>query len=496
MHTKNAIVIGSGVAGMATAIRLAVKGFQVSVYEKNNQPGGKLTAFEKGGFHFDAGPSLFTQPQNIQELFELSGENMAAYFTYTPVDVACKYFYENGKIVNAYTNPDEFANELHQQLNEQPGKVRSYLKNSQKAYENIGTLFLNNSLHKRKTWLNKRIGKALKTVRPAYLFSTLNKHNEKHFASPEAVQLFNRFATYNGSNPYKAPAMLSLIPHLEQNEGTYYPKGGMVSITNALYTLAVKKGVKFYFDTPVQRIIQHENIVKGIVVNNENIMANVVVSNADVFFTYKNLLGNVNKAKHVLKQERSSSAVIFYWGINSNFSQMQLHNIFFSKDYKSEFEDIFNRKKLNSDPTVYVNITSKMEDGQSPKGKENWFVMVNAPANNGQDWEKQKAILKQSIISKLNRILGTDIEPMIETEHTLDPVLIEDQTASYMGSLYGSSSNSKLAAFFRHANYSGTVKNLYFCGGSVHPGGGIPLCLKSAKIVSGLVNAQHEKHAV
>ncbi len=493
MHTQKAIIIGSGIGGMAAAIRLAVQGFTVTVYEKNDQPGGKLSAFKKDGYSFDAGPSLFTQPQNIEELFLLAQEPINDYFTWQPVPVACKYFYENGKIVQAHTNANKFAQELKEQLNESPETVKAYLTQSEKLYNNIGTLFLNNSLQKTNTWVNKKIVSALKTFRFGYLFKSLNQHNNKHFSSPEAVQLFNRFATYNGSNPYKAPSMLSVIPHLEQNQGTFYPNGGMISITNALYKLAIKKGVQFYFDMPVQQITHHKKLVNGVVVNNEKVMADVVVSNADVYFTYKNLLGNMYKAKKVLKQERSSSALIFYWGINKSFSQLQLHNIFFSKDYKKEFDNIFVHKQLTGDPTVYINITSKIESSQCPDGKENWFVMVNAPANTGQNWEQLKIAARNNVISKLSRMLGENIEGLIETEHTLDPIMIEAKTDSYMGSLYGTSSNSVLAAFFRHANFTNAIKGLYFCGGSVHPGGGIPLCLKSAKIVSELIANDYKK---
>lgn len=487
MHTKKAIVIGSGIAGMATAIRLSVQGFEVAVYEKNSYPGGKLSAFEKDGFLFDAGPSLFTQPQNIEAIFTAAGEPINKYFSYQPVDIACKYFYEDGKIVHAYTDAALFSKELQEQLNEAPDAVESYLKESAKLYNDVGSIFVDHSLHKRKTWLNKRIGKALSTVKSAYLFKSLHQHNQQHFSSAKTVQLFNRYATYNGSNPYQAPGMLSLIPHLEMNDGTYYPAGGMISITNALYNLAKDKGVTFHFDSPVQRIIHHEQKVRGVVVNDENLQADIVVSNGDVYLTYKHLLLNEKKAKKILRQERSSSAVIFYWGINKIFPQLQLHNIFFSNDYKKEFENIFVQKQLYADPTVYVNITSKMEKGHAPEGKENWFVMVNAPANTGQDWESNKEILRGIVTEKLSRILGEDISSQIVTEQTLDPVMIETQTSSYMGSLYGTSSNSKWAAFLRHPNFTGTIKGLYFCGGSVHPGGGIPLCLKSARIVSELV---------
>jgi phytoene dehydrogenase-like protein len=224
-----------------------------------------------------------------------------------------------------------------------------------------------------------------------------------------------------------------------------------------------------------------------VVVNDQVYSAKIVVSNADVYFTYKNLLSNPVLAKKVLQQERSSSAVIFYWGIKKKFNQLELHNIFFSKEYKNEFDYIFKEGKLTADPTVYINITAKLEPNQSPEGKENWFVMVNAPANIGQDWEELKKVLRENILLKLSRMLGEDIRELIETEHTLDPILIEQQTSSFMGSLYGTSSNSKFAAFLRHANFTSAIKGLYFCGGSVHPGGGIPLCLKSAKIVSDLI---------
>jgi phytoene desaturase len=312
--------------------------------------------------------------------------------------------------------------------------------------------------------------------------------NARHFTNAKTVQLFDRYATYNGSNPYKAPGMLSLIPHLEHNEGVYYPNGGMISIAKALYQLALKKGVIFYFDSPVERIIQHERKVKGVVVGGENVEADLVISNLDVYFTYCHLLQNENKAHTILKQERSSSALIFYWGIKKEFPQLDLHNIFFTKNYREEFDHLFRSKKMYHDPTIYINITAKCEPGlQSPEGTENWFVMVNVPANVGQDWVSYGAAYKKVIINKLNRILQADIEPLIETEEIMDPVLIESKTGSFMGSLYGTSSNTRMAAFLRHPNFSKTINGLYFVGGSVHPGGGIPLCLRSAKIMSEMV---------
>lgn len=211
-----------------------------------------------------------------------------------------------------------------------------------------------------------------------------------------------------------------------------------------------------------------------------------MVSNMDVVPTYRKLLPNQKQPNKILGQERSSSAVIFYWGLGKSFPQLDLHNIFFSDDYMAEFDAIFNTKTLFEDPTVYVNITSKDVPADAPEGKENWFVMINAPHNTGQNWEQLVKDLRAWVIKKLNRILDTDIAPLIEEEWIMTPDIIEVRTQSYLGALYGASSNNKMAAFLRHPNFSRNLSNLYFCGGSVHPGGGIPLCLLSAKIVADL----------
>jgi phytoene desaturase len=495
VSSKKIIIIGAGVGGMATAIRLRLLGYSVQVFEKNHYPGGKLTHFETKGFRFDAGPSLFTSPHLIEALFTLAKEPIAPYFTYEKLTVACNYFYEDEVCIKAYTNKEAFAKELLEKTNEPIKNVHQYLHNASNAYNHIATIFLQHSLHLMKTLFKAPIFKAIGKLKLAYLSKSLNVYNESAFRSPKLVQLFNRFATYNGSNPYKAPAMLSLIAHLEHNEGAFYPKGGMISITNALYRLAIKLGVEFSFGKWVQEITTKNNYVTGVIVDNEQHNALIVVSNMDVYFTYKNLLKDTIKATKVEKQERSSSAFIFYWGMNKTFPTLELHNIFFSKDYKAEFDAIFNTALPFEDPTVYVNITNKLEPGMhAPIGKENWFVMINVPANNGQDWTMLEKFYREAIIKKLNKILGENIEPYIEVAEVLSPVIIESNTASYMGALYGTSSNSKMAAFMRHPNYSKSTNGLYFVGGSVHPGGGIPLCLSSAAIVSNLIKDKYKSN--
>ena len=280
---------------------------------------------------------------------------------------------------------------------------------------------------------------------------------------------------------------MTLIQHLEGHYGTFIPKKGMVSITQALHDLAIILGVEFHFNSPVTEIKVLSKAVKGVLVKSEYFQADIVVSNMDVYPTYKKLLPNLKPPNKTLNQERSSSAVIFYWGIEKSFSELELHNVFFSDDYKNEFVEIFKNQKIGDDPTIYINITSKDVPSDAPKGSENWFVLINAPADHGQDWDEIVNKLRKQIILKLSKELKTPIEPLIACEEILTPPLIQEKTQSHMGALYGASSNNSMAAFLRHPNFSSSTKNLYFCGGSVHPGGGIPLCLLSAKIVDELI---------
>lgn len=482
-HPVKAAVIGSGVAGLATAIRLAVQGLDVTVYEKNEYAGGKMGAFEKAGFHFDTGPSLFVQPGNLEDLFSIAGEDMRDYLPYAHVPVACKYFYEDGTVLQAVSDVESFATELSSKTGERATNVMGYLGRSKTAYNEVGSLFLDEPFSKR-MFFKSRFWKAITGIRWQYLFQSLDKVNANSFEKPQVVQLFNRYATYNGSDPFQAPGMFCIIPHAEFNEGVFFPSGGMAGITRALVRLAEKKGVRFHFNAAVQRIIYHDGRVRGVVVDNQNIAADVVVSNADLYVTCRNLLQDPVRSAKEIRRERSSSAVVFYWGMNREFPELELHNIFFSNNYKAEFEDIFRYGRIYSDPTVYVNITSKCETGLAPEGKENWFVMVNAPSNAGQDWINIKRACRERVIKKLSRLLKTELEPLIIMEESLDPLSVEATSGAYKGAIYGSSSNSWRNAFFRQPNADRRIGGLYFAGGTVHPGGGIPLCLKSAAIVS------------
>ena len=483
MPAKKALIIGAGIAGIATAIRLAVKGYQVEVFEANNYPGGKIAEFEKDGFRFDAGPSLFTMPQYVDELFRLAGKDPSQFFKYQKLDSICKYFYADGNQLTAYANEQKFRGEVTK-LSGEGDALEKYLKNSSRIYQITNSVFLEQSLHRLKTYFNWNTVRSILRLPQIDAFRTMHEANKDFFKDERLVQYADRYATYNGSDPYQAPATLNVIPHIEQHFGAYFPDKGMYSIVNSLVQLAESIGVKFHYNSPVEEIILKDKKAVGIKINEKTIDADIVVSNMDVWFTYHKLLKDHTQLspKKILNQERSSSALIFYWGIKRQFPELDLHNIFFSDDYKAEFGYIWQKQDIYHDPTVYVNISSKLKPDDAQPGCENWFVMINVPSNKGQDWDELIKSAKENILHKLSRSLKTEIEPLITSESILDPRSIESGTSSYQGSIYGTSSNNRFAAFMRHANKSSKIKDLYFCGGSVHPGGGIPLCLLSAKI--------------
>ncbi|HEX9958654.1 MAG TPA: 1-hydroxycarotenoid 3,4-desaturase CrtD, partial [Fibrella sp.] len=490
----------------ASSIRLAVKGYEVNVFEANAYPGGKLSTFENtapdgGVYRFDAGPSLFTMPQLVEDLFTLAGRNPADYFEYIRLDETCRYFWDDGTRLTAWADHDRFAQEVETVLGEPGQHLLDQLADSALKYDVTEKLFLQKSLHKLSTWLGPDALRGYVNLPKLGVFGTMNGANERRFQHPKLVQLFNRYATYNGSDPYQTPATLNIIPHLEYNIGAFFPKQGMVSITNSLVKLAAELGVRFHFNTRVEEIKTEGKAVKELRLTQNGLNASpytltsnkdLVVSNMDVVNAFRKLLPNAKQPERILRQPKSSSGLIFYWGINRQFAELDLHNIFFSNDYRAEFDSLFGKKgtapHLYDDPTIYLNITSKYKPDDAPEGHENWFILLNAPNNTGQDWDAVIDRARQNVIRKLSHVLGVEVAPLIQTESILDPRSIEARTSSSQGALYGNSSNNRFAAFLRHANFSREFDNLYFVGGSVHPGGGIPLCLLSAKIATEMVN--------
>lgn len=509
--TKQAGIIGAGVGGIASAIRLAVAGYQVTVLEANAYPGGKLSSFDLTDpdtgdlYRFDAGPSLFTMPQLVEELFGLAKRNPADYFQYKRLDESCRYFWDDGTRLTAWADHDEFAAAIEATFGEPAQHLHDHLEDSATKFDLTEPLFLRRSLHQVKTWFNGDALRGYLGLPQLGVFGTMHAANKRRFRHPKLVQLFDRYATYNGSDPYQTPATLNIIPHLEHNIGTFFPADGMIGITNALVALAEELGVTFQFNTRITDIVTEGDKVVGVRMKNEErrvkndkpedvfhssfsiLHFDIVISNMDVVNTFRRLLPQARQPERILRQPKSSSGLCFYWGIRQSFPELGLHNIFFSNDYRAEFQRLFQENTLADDVTVYLNISSKHKPDDAPPGHENWFVLLNAPNNTGQDWDSLVERARRQVLERLSQVLGQDIGSLIATEAVLDPRSIESRTSSAQGALYGNSSNNRFAAFLRHANFSHQFQNLYFVGGSVHPGGGIPLCLHSARIATDMI---------
>ncbi|MFM8241955.1 MAG: phytoene desaturase family protein, partial [Crocinitomicaceae bacterium] len=300
-----------------------------------------------------------TEPELMNELLQLAGQET---FPYRKLEESCRYFYSDGCSVTLPVDEKKLIDVFTSQFGESEQKVKRYLSRVKKNYEAVKPVFIEVSLHRFRHLLNTKLFHALSRI-PFYgLRSSMNDNNKLFFSNPKTVQLFNRFATYNGSSPYKSPGMLNIISHLELNIGPAMPIGGMVEITKKTYEACKSMGVKFNFSEKVNQITLSENRVCGITTNKNTYQGDVVVSNMDVHFTYEKLLPLVKAPTNILNQEKSSSAIVFYWGVKAKVNALGVHNIIFAEDYLNEFECLFKMKTQTNDPTVYIHITSKVEE--------------------------------------------------------------------------------------------------------------------------------------
>ncbi|WP_418983481.1 phytoene desaturase family protein [Alistipes sp.] len=476
-------VIGAGIGGLAAAIRRAAAGDEVTVWERNDVPGGKLSELRTGPWRFDTGPSLFTLPGLVAELFDLCGERMEEHLPLRRLDASCRYFFPDGSAFTCYNDPEKLSRELARAGIGGGEAVARRLDDARQAYELSAPVFLFSDFHRLANFRTPPYRRIASQLGRLDLLRTMHGANRRDFRDRRLVQLFDRYATYNGSSPYRAPATLNMIAHLEHNLGASFPERGIYAIAEELYRLALRQGVRFRFGTPVERIVTERGRAVGLTAAGETCRFDRIVSDVDVCYLSERLLAGHPLRGRLRRAEPSSSALIFYWGVEGRYPQLGLHNVLFADDYRTEFRRLFRDRTIADDATVYLFVSSKVVVGDAPDGCENWYAMVNAPADCGQDWDALAARVREQTVRKISRQLQTDLAGKIAAERVCTPRDIEARTMSACGALYGASSNGRLAAFLRHPNRLSMFENLYFVGGSVHPGGGIPLCLASAKIV-------------
>lgn len=487
-------IIGAGLGGLAVSCMLAHQGHEVTILEKNSSPGGKISQKTENGYRFDTGPSLLTMPFILEKLFAFCDEEISHFVDIKPIDPICRYFYPSGVQFDCHQDTGVNVAQIQQFAPNDVQPYKQFMEYTQQLYERTKGAFLFNPLY----GLSDLGELTFTDFFKIDAFKTVAQRIDKTFESTEMRKFFKRFTTYNGSSPYKAPATLNVIPHVELSLGGYYINGGMYALIEGLASLAAKQGVNIRYDIEIQSIKSTDNIVDGVIDSSGQFhSSSLVVSNSDATETYLHLVDQNEisslKRKRVASLEPSCSGFVLMLGIDKQYNVLEHHNIFFSEDYQREFDQIFDHKVMPDDPTIYIANTSYTNPDHAPEGGSNLFVLVNAPYMNSHiDWEKEKHNYKEQVIRILQERGLTDLGDHIVYSDMITPKDFYQKYRSNKGSIYGTSSNSKLSAFMRPKNKCRSIKGLYLVGGSTHPGGGIPLVTLSAFHAVELINRFEE----
>lgn len=486
--TQPTVVIGAGIGGLSTAIRLQGAGHQVIVLEKNPIVGGKMYQLEQDGFRFDTGPSVITMRHVFEDLFASVGRKLDDYLDFLHVEPMTRYFYPDGFVLDASSDISKMAQQIEQIDERDIEGYLAYLAYAAKIHRITGQTFIYDKPPSPTSFLKVDPWEMLKSDP----FRTMSGAINSFVKSDKLRQLLGRFATYVGGSPYLAPATLNVIAHVELTGGVWYPRGGIYQIASALKKLATEIGVDIRTGQGVKQILVSDAKVTGVLLENESVIdTKVVISNIDVAMTYHKLLSSDDipqkRIEKMSSYEPSCSGFVLLLGIEGKNETLAHHNIFFSKDYKAEFEAIFKEGLPANDPTIYIAITSKTDNDHAPENCENWFVLVNAPALNDKvNWEQKKQDYRNLILEKLAQ-RGLDVRDKIRSETILTPVDLQEMSGAWRGALYGPSANDRFAVFLRPHNRSKDVQGLYFAGGTTHPGGGVPMVMLSGKVASDMV---------
>ena len=492
MKDKRVAIIGGGLGALSGAIRLAQLGFSVQLFEKNPKIGGKVNEVILGGYRFDTGASLLTMPFVIDELFDFADFKRSDYLDFVPIDPICRYFFPDGSVMDASADKTKMKTAIAQLSPNDVAAYERFLKYTERIHDLTAEIFMFTPIHEFGKLIRPQYFRTLFRLHQIDPFRTVHQSVSRFFSDPRLIQLFDRYATYNGSDPFQAPATLNIIPYIEYGLGGYYIKGGIYRLVDALGMVARERGVQIQTSATVERICRIGKRVSGVQVNGETIEADYVLCGADAVVAHHELMDGQQHRRESLNQlEPSLSGMVFLWGIKRKHPALAHHNIIFSSDYKTEFRQIFKHQQVPDEPTIYIAITSKADAAHAPADGENWFVLLNMPyLAPGQMWEKEKVRMRKVVLDRLKQ-LDFNIADQIETEQIYTPEDFSELYASNRGSIYGVSSNSRTTAFKRLPNRSRLLKGLYFAGGSVHPGGGIPLVMLSGKMAATLIAEDH-----
>ena len=485
------IIIGAGVGGLAAAIGLAARGARVTLLEQNARVGGKLNLWERDGFTFDTGPHVLTMLWALEEVFTAAGQRLDDVLDLTRLDTVCRYHFEGGDTLDAPADPTDAARAIADFAPGDEVGFGHFLAYARRVSEATTDPFLRQDFGAQvrgiptpAQWGQLTDFLALKPWR------TLRDVVRTHFTDPRLRQVFELYALYSGSHPARASGIFATVADVQWRQGTYYVRGGLYQLAQALRAAAEKLGVVIRTDTAAGEIIVKNQRARGVATRQgERLFADAVVCNADCLSALTTLVPAEARRswtqRRVDKIEPSTSAFLLLLGVRGTYPQIAHHNSFLAQDGEAEFADIFDHARPAEDPTVGIACQSVTDPTKAPPGCTNLFVMTNPPALSASfDWRSEAPRYRDLVLAKLERMGLTDLRARILVEQQWTPLDLEQRYAAHRGAIYGLSSNGWRQGFLRPPQVSPDVRGLYFVGGSTHPGGGVPLCALSGTNVA------------
>jgi phytoene desaturase len=475
-------IIGGGVGGLATAIRLRSTGYDVTIFERNEVVGGKLAAYGRDGYTFDVGPSLITWPGVFDEVFRRADTTLAEQVDLVRLDPQFSYRWNDGSLLTVPDGDDDTAAAFEEFAPGAGEQWRAFDAQGRRIWDvSLRTFFAGPMSNPWSLAKRMRSPFDLSAIDP---MRSLHRSAESHFDDPRLVQWADRYATYSGSSPYSAPATLACIPHIEARYGCWYPMGGLDALRAAFERVAIDVGVEIRTGTEVTAITSTDRVTGVVLADGTTEPAGIVVANTDAEHLYADLLPDPDALARVRRAKRSTSGFVLCVGVRGLTPNVSHHNVWFSESYRAEYDQL-DAGGLADDPTIYACVSSVTDPSQAPSGCENWFLLVNTPPGIAVDADAYGDLVLDRLAA--HRV---DLRDRIEFRHTMTPADIARRYRSPGGAIYGSSSNGKRAAFVRPAN-RGSRAGLYLVGGSSHPGGGLPLVTTSARIVAEMI--EHDR---
>lgn len=483
--SKKVLVIGAGLGGLSAAIALATEGFKVDLVEKNQHLGGKLNVLEKDGFSFDLGPSILTMPHIFEQLFVRAGRCMEDYVTIEAVSPHWRNFFEDGSVLDLLPDKIAMERELKRFAPQDVKGFFRFLAYAEQITTRVEDGYFSDGLDN--LWQVVKHYGVWKSLTGFDVFRSMDQSVRRYIRDPRLIDTLNYFIKYVGSSPYDAPGLLNLLPHIQFAYGLWYVRGGMYNLARGLSQLAQELGVNIHTGIEIVKLeTDGKRITRARTQDGREWNADIVVSNMEVIPAMKQLLGaDAGTLQSLDKFAPSCSGLVLHLGVDKTYPQLAHHNFFYSKNARQHFDAVFHKKQLSDDPTLYLVAPCKTDPAQAPNGCEIIKVLPHIPhINPDQPLTREDYMaFREKVLDKMERMGLSDIRHHIVTEETWTPLDIADKYYSNLGSIYGVVSDRHRNLGFKIPQCSEQYRNLYFVGGSVNPGGGMPMVTLSGQQV-------------